>query len=114
MSRESALIDVFHLFTIVYDSPFFLLQVLTTIGTYFDQILPNWPFSSMALGLGLVQSLLLMVLLVLIDPLINGWMVDSLKPKSASKRSPLMSEAPTLEQAITPLKLGTSPISINF
>jgi hypothetical protein len=68
----------------------------------------------MALGLGLVQSLLLMVLLVLIDPLINGWMVDSLKPKSASKRSPLMSEAPTLEQAITPLKLGTSPISINF
>ena len=24
MSRESALIDVFHLFTIVYDSPFFL------------------------------------------------------------------------------------------
>ena len=72
------------------------------MGTYFDDLLPDWPFSSLTLGLGLFQSLLLMVLLVVVDPLVHGWATDSLRPKSA-----FSSTTPTLEQvAVSPLKIG--------
>ena len=74
-------------------------------------ILPDWPFSAMVLGLGLVHSLLFMVLLVFVDPHIYAWMVDSLKPKSPRRRirqrlaiSP--EAAAALDQTLTPIKIG--------
>lgn len=79
---------------------------MTTLGTYFSSILPaDWPYSAMVLSSSLLSGLLFMAVLVFIDPVTHGWMVDSLRPSSERRRrrhhrhSPVTcSEATTLEQ----------------
>ena len=64
-------------------------QVLTTLGTYFSAMVPDWPYSAMVLALGLTHSLLCMLMLAFIDPHVHAWMIDSLKPKSLRSRHQL-------------------------
>ncbi|KAK4023493.1 hypothetical protein OUZ56_008900 [Daphnia magna] len=99
-------------------------MVLTTLGTFFVDILPaGWPFSALILGLSLFSGLLFMAVLVFIDPVLYAWMVDSLRPASRRiggdrhrhlnhhhhqhhQRSPVTSESATLEpNLIAPMKL---------
>ncbi|XP_057373654.1 LOW QUALITY PROTEIN: uncharacterized protein LOC130694609 [Daphnia carinata] len=93
------------------------LLVLTTLGTFFVDILPaGWPFSALILGLSLFSGLLFMAVLVFIDPVLYAWMVDSLRPASRRiggdrhrhlnhQRSPVTSESATLEQNLAPMKI---------
>ena len=105
---------------------FFFFKVLTTLGTFFSDILPiAWPFSALVLGLSLFSGLLFMAVLVFIDPVVYAWMVDSLRPASRRiagadrhrhlnhhhhhhhQRSPVTSESATLEpNLIAPMKIG--------
>ena len=94
-------------------------QVLTTVGTFFSDILPaGWPFSAIVLGSSLFSGLLFMAVLVFIDPILYGWMADSLKPRRRNQRhrhlhhhqhqqrSPVTSESATLEPNLAPMKIG--------
>ncbi|KAI9556383.1 hypothetical protein GHT06_018957 [Daphnia sinensis] len=97
------------------------LLVLTTLGTFFVDVLPaGWPFSALILGLSLFSGLLFMAVLVFIDPVLYAWMVDSLRPASRRiggdrhrhlshhhhQRSPVTSESATLEpNLIAPMKI---------
>jgi hypothetical protein len=99
---------------------------LTTLGTFFADILPAaWPFSALVLGLSLFSGLLFMAVLVFIDPVVYAWMVDSLRPASRRiggdrhrhlnhHRSPVTSESATLEPSlIAPMKIGTAVSQLN-
>lgn len=87
---------------------------MTTLGTFFVEILPvGWPFSAIILGLTLASGLLFMAVLVFIDPVLYTWMIDSLRPSGRSERlrhhhlrSPVTSESATLEANLAPMKIG--------
>lgn len=128
---------VYVLFVIFY----FFFKVLTTLGTFFSDILPiAWPFSALVLGLSLFSGLLFMAVLVFIDPVVYAWMVDSLRPASrriagadrhrhlnhhlnlnhhhhhhhGHQRSPVTSESATLEpNLIAPMKIGKRSIVVH-
>jgi hypothetical protein len=116
----------------------FFFKVLTTLGTFFSDILPiAWPFSALVLGLSLFSGLLFMAVLVFIDPVVYAWMVDSLRPASRRiagsdrhrhlnhhlnlnhhhhhhQRSPVTSESATLEpNLIAPMKIGKRSIVVH-
>lgn len=96
-----------------------ILQVLTTLGTFFGHVLPgDWPYSAMVLASSLGSSLLVMAVLVVIDPSVHGWMMESLSPARHRRRPfPLDrhhhhhhhrrgSTGESAEQNLAPMKIG--------